>query len=99
MSIGLDGPGPAVVADDGDVEEQPRVHVRNVNHHFGLGESRKQVLFNNNLELVPGEIVIMTGPSGSGKTTLLTLIGALRSLQDGSVKVMGQELANLGPRK
>ena len=34
----------------------------------------------------------MTGPSGSGKTTLLTLIGALRSTQQGSLKVLGNEL-------
>jgi putative ABC transport system ATP-binding protein len=38
--------------------------------------------------------VIMTGPSGSGKTTLLTLIGALRSTQEGSMQVLGQELRN-----
>ncbi len=98
MSVGPTGSGPRGVDDGWDVEEQPRVHVHELNHHFGRGESRKQVLFANNLEVLPGEIVIMTGPSGSGKTTLLTLIGALRSLQEGSVKVMGQELANLGPR-
>jgi putative ABC transport system ATP-binding protein len=97
MSVGLDSPGIPVVPDDWEVEEHPRVRVRNVNHHFGRGESRKQVLFANNLELLPGEIVIMTGPSGSGKTTLLTLIGALRSIQDGSLQVMGRELANLAP--
>ena len=40
-----------------------------------------------------GEIVIMTGPSGSGKTTLLTLIGTLRTVQEGSVNVLGQRTA------
>jgi putative ABC transport system ATP-binding protein len=44
------------------------------------------------LEVSPGEIVIMTGPSGSGKTTLLSLIGALRSTQEGSLRVLGREL-------
>ncbi|MCL4151828.1 UNVERIFIED_CONTAM: hypothetical protein GTU68_066154 [Idotea baltica] len=34
----------------------------------------------------------MTGPSGSGKTTLLTLIGTLRTVQDGSLKILGKEL-------
>ncbi len=32
------------------------------------------------------------GPSGSGKTTVLTLIGCLRAVQDGSVRLLGQEL-------
>jgi len=37
----------------------------------------------------------MTGPSGSGKTTLLTLIGALRSVQEGSVRLLDRELREL----
>jgi putative ABC transport system ATP-binding protein len=75
------------------------VNVRKLNHYFGEGDFRKQVLFDNNLELRPGEIVIVTGPSGSGKTTLLTLIGGLRSIQEGSIGVLGQELAGLGKRQ
>jgi putative ABC transport system ATP-binding protein len=70
-----------------------------VNYWFGQGEARKQVLYDNNLDLYPGELVIMTGPSGSGKTTLLTLIGALRSVQEGSIRVMGQELTGLDQRR
>ncbi len=68
------------------------VKVENLNHFFGQGELRKQALFSNNLEVRRGEIVIMTGPSGSGKTTLLTLIGSLRSVQEGSLRVLGNEL-------
>lgn len=71
---------------------KPVISICNVNHFFGKGNLRKQVLFNINLDISPGEIVIMTGPSGSGKTTLLSLIGALRSCQDGSLKVIAQEL-------
>ncbi|MDP1564116.1 MAG: ATP-binding cassette domain-containing protein [Pirellulaceae bacterium] len=73
------------------------VDVDHVNHHYGTGEMRKQVLFDNVLKILPGEIVIMTGPSGSGKTTLLTLIGTLRSVQEGSLKVLGQELLGITP--
>lgn len=71
---------------------QPAIIVQNVNHYFGKGQLQKQVLFDINLEINSGEIVIMTGPSGSGKTTLLTLVGGLRSAQSGSLKVLGQEL-------
>ena len=66
-----------------------------VQHFYGIGEARKQVLFDNDLQIRAGEIVIMTGPSGSGKTTLLTLIGTLRSLQQGSLQVQGRELLNV----
>ena len=68
------------------------VDVEGVNHYYGEGETRKQVLFDNNLKIRRGEIVIMTGPSGSGKTTLLTLSGTLRSVQEGSLKVLGKQL-------
>ncbi len=73
--------------------DQPVVSIQNLNHYFGKGSLRKQILFNISLEIQPGEIVLMTGPSGSGKTTLLTLMGGLRSPQEGSLKILGQELA------
>ena len=74
----------------------PVIRVRNLNHYYGEGELRKQALFDNNLEIARGEIVVMTGPSGSGKTTLLTLIGALRTVQQGSVEVLGNQLRGAG---
>jgi putative ABC transport system ATP-binding protein len=78
---------------------EPSIQIRNLNFHFGEGDLFKQVLFDINLNIYPGQIVILTGPSGSGKTTLLTLIGALRTIQDGSLQVLGQELKGLNPKK
>ncbi|MBD2493009.1 DevA family ABC transporter ATP-binding protein [Nostoc sp. FACHB-280] len=71
---------------------KPIIAIENLNHYFGYGPLRKQVLFKINLEINAGEIIILTGPSGSGKTTLLTLVGGLRSSQFGSLQVLGQEL-------
>lgn len=81
-----------------DEAVQPSIEMKGINYAFGEGESRKQVLFENELRVFPGEIVILTGPSGSGKTTLLTLIGALRSIQEGSIKVLGHDLAGMSDR-
>jgi putative ABC transport system ATP-binding protein len=75
------------------------VQIRQLNYYFGRGDLRKQVLYDITLDLPLGQIVIMTGPSGSGKTTLLTLIGALRSVQEGSLQVLGQEMVGLGKSK
>jgi putative ABC transport system ATP-binding protein len=63
-----------------------------LSHWFGTGEARKQVLYDINLTIDRGELVILMGASGSGKTTLLTLIGCLRNVETGSVKLLGQEL-------
>ena len=76
-------------------DERLAVSVRKLNHFYGQGELRKQVLFENRLDLMPGEIVVMTGPSGSGKTTLLTLIGALRTVQEGELRVLERDLHRL----
>ncbi|MGL5032782.1 MAG: DevA family ABC transporter ATP-binding protein [Microcystaceae cyanobacterium] len=74
------------------------VNIHNLEHFFGTGSLKKQILFDINLTLNQGEVVILKGPSGSGKTTLLTLMGGLRSPQTGSLKVFDQELVN-APKK
>ncbi len=68
------------------------VIVEALDHHYGKGALRRQILFDVSARIPSGEIIIVTGPSGSGKTTLLTLIGALRAAQSGSVRILGQEL-------
>ncbi len=70
------------------------VCMRGVSHFYGRGALRKQVLFDVSADIHAGEIVIVVGPSGSGKTTMLTLAGALRAVQEGSMKVLGRELYN-----
>ncbi|MGB8700038.1 MAG: ATP-binding cassette domain-containing protein, partial [Thermosynechococcaceae cyanobacterium] len=74
------------------MSSEPVIAIDKVCHYFGQGQLRKQILFDITATIDAGEIVLMTGPSGSGKTTLLTLIGALRSTQVGSLRVLGQEL-------
>ena len=75
---------------------EPAVRVHGLNHYFGEGEARNQVLFGNSIEIPAGQLVVMTGPSGAGKTTLLTLIGALRSVHEGRIEVLGRDLSRLG---
>ncbi|MBD2615034.1 ABC transporter [Nostoc linckia z18] len=80
-------------------KQEPVIAIKNLNHYYGKGALRKQILFDINLEIYPGEIVIMTGPSGSGKTTLLSLIGGLRSVQEGSLKFLGEEVFGVNQNK
>jgi putative ABC transport system ATP-binding protein len=79
--------------------KQPAIAIENLNHYYGKGALKKQTLFNIKLKIFSGEIVIMTGPSGSGKTTLLSLIGGLRSVQQGSLKFLGQELCGTSQKQ
>ena len=77
---------------------ETRIALEDVSYSYGKGALRKQILFDIGTRIEAGQIVILTGPSGSGKTTLLTLIGALRSAQKGSVRVLGRELLNASER-
>ncbi len=81
------------------MRKEPVISIQYLNHYYGKSTLKKQILYDINLDIYPGEIVIMTGPSGSGKTTLLSLIGGLRSVQEGSLKFLGEELYRASPKK
>ena len=70
----------------------PVIRTENLCHSYGKGELRTQILHDLTFDVRRGEITLLVGPSGSGKSTLLTLIGALRSVEEGSIQVLGQEL-------
>ena len=75
------------------------VVVDKLSHAFGQGEMCREVLQDISFSIEPGEVVLLTGPSGCGKTTLLTLIGALRTVQQGEVSVLGESLHGAGRRR
>ena len=70
----------------------PAIEIAGLSHWYGEGKMRRQVLEGVDLTIASGEVVLLTGPSGCGKTTLLTLVGALRQVMAGSVRVFGLEL-------
>ena len=71
------------------------IRVSGLNHSFGKGELRKQILFDVSTEIQAGEIVIVTGPSGSGKTTIIDLTIGLLQPQRGRVLLDGVPLQDI----
>ncbi len=61
-------------------------------HSYGEGELKNEILHQLDFRVLAKEITLLVGPSGSGKSTLLTLIGALRSVETGSLHVLGRQL-------
>lgn len=80
-------------------QRQPVIVSRELRHHYGEGELRSEILHGLNFEVYAGEVTLLVGPSGSGKSTLLTLVGALRSVEEGSLQVLGLELKGAGERQ
>ena len=75
------------------------ISVHQLNHYFGSGQLRKQALFDINLEIAAGEIVIMTGPSGSGKTTLLSILAGILTPTSGEINLLGEEITRMSAKK
>lgn len=72
---------------------------RSLCHSYGSGELRTQILHGLDFQVRSGEVTLLVGPSGSGKSTLLTLIGALRSVEEGSLEVLGRQLHGASERE
>ncbi len=72
--------------------------------HQGLSVRGMQVQFGRNhllrgvdLDITPGETLVLFGPSGSGKTTLLRAIAGLEPAARGQVRIDGRDVSALGP--
>ncbi len=66
--------------------------VRGLTKVYRMGEVEVHALRGVDLELYPGELVVLLGPSGSGKSTLLNILGGLDTATGGHVSYRGREL-------
>jgi len=73
----------------------PLLSVRNLDRVFILGSSRIRAIHDVELDVSPGQLVVITGRSGSGKTTLLNLLAGLDRPTKGTIHFQGQDLSRL----
>src|SRR5919107_748495 len=66
----------------------PVVRARDVHKAFGPNEVLKGI----DLDVVPGEVVVLLGPSGSGKSTFLRCLNHLEDIDQGSIEVDGEQM-------
>jgi len=74
---------------------EPVLVTRGLKRSFTQGDATIEVLRGVDLAVAPGEIVALLGPSGSGKSTLLQAVGLLEGGFEGSIRLQGEEAAEL----
>jgi lipoprotein-releasing system ATP-binding protein len=74
---------------------EPVLVTRGLKRKFVQGDVTIEVLRGVDLEVARGEIVALLGPSGSGKSTLLQAVGLLEGGFEGSIRLQGEEAAEL----
>ena len=80
------------VASSGD----PMLQLSSIEHTFGQGRRKLEILTGADLHVMPGEIVALTGPSGAGKSTLLHIAGLLEIPDAGTISIAGEPCSHLG---
>ncbi|MCH0541002.1 ABC transporter ATP-binding protein [Streptomyces sp. MUM 203J] len=73
------------------------VLLRGVSKSYASGEAAVHALRDVDLDIGPGEVVVVLGPSGSGKTTLLNVVGGIEAADRGRIRVAGKELTGRPP--
>ncbi|WP_242069597.1 ABC transporter ATP-binding protein [Paenibacillus dendritiformis] len=70
--------------------DQPLLEVRGVERTFQVGSQKLHVLKGIEMEVHPGQLVMLKGRSGSGKTTLLNMLGGLDLPTKGEIRFRGE---------
>ena len=78
------------------MDQQPLFHARGLAKVYHMGDVEVPALRGVDLDLYPGEFVVILGPSGSGKSTLLNILGGLDAPTEGVVECRGHPLTGAG---
>ena len=71
------------------------ITVRQLSKTYAEGSAGTLALRGVDLDVHPGELLMLMGPSGSGKTTLLSIMGCILTASSGSVRIAGKEITEL----
>ena len=76
-------------------EREPVFVARGLTKAYRTGPVEVRALNGVDLDLMPGEMMVLLGPSGSGKSTLLNILGGLDHATSGTVRFKDHDLATL----
>jgi putative ABC transport system ATP-binding protein len=77
----------------------PLLVATGVRRVLGAGPTRVEVLKGIDLQVDPGDLLMVMGRSGSGKTTLLNCLAGLDDIDGGTVRFCGEEIHKMAEEK
>ena len=73
------------------------LHIKGIRKAFGKGDKAVEVLKRIDIDVAPGEFLILVGPSGCGKSTLLNIIAGLEEPTEGELHIGGKNVIGMPP--
>jgi multiple sugar transport system ATP-binding protein len=73
------------------------LHIAGIRKSFGKGDKAVEVLKRIDIDVAPGEFLILVGPSGCGKSTLLNIIAGLEEPTEGELRIAGKNVVGVAP--
>ena len=73
------------------------LHIAGIRKVFGKGDKAVEVLKKIDIDVAPGEFLILVGPSGCGKSTLLNIIAGLEEPTEGELRINGKNVIGMAP--
>jgi multiple sugar transport system ATP-binding protein len=73
------------------------LHIKGIRKTFGSGDKMVEVLKRIDIDVAPGEFLILVGPSGCGKSTLLNIIAGLEEPTEGEVRIGDRNVVGVPP--
>ena len=73
------------------------LHIAGIRKVYGKGDKAVEVLKKIEIDVAPGEFLILVGPSGCGKSTLLNIIAGLEEPTEGELRINGKDVIGVAP--
>ena len=75
-------------------DREPVVNLRGIIKEFMNGDEIRRILKGVDLDVYPGELMVVLGESGCGKSTLLNIIGGMDMMTEGQLIVEGKDMSH-----
>ncbi|MBI4806482.1 MAG: ABC transporter ATP-binding protein [Desulfovibrio sp.] len=83
----------------GNAADTLAISCRNITKCYGSGDNSTWALRGVDLDVLPGELLMLVGPSGCGKTTLISVMAGIMDQDQGTCELLGRDMKKLSEKE